>query len=194
MTPDEKIKRYTKALSLALRGLPADERSDIVAEIGAHLEHRLAEGKLEAAFDGLGSPAICARAFRDELTLQTAFNDGGPRRTFGALVTLATRRVIAALGLFIASLFLITAIGMAFSAVAELFTPNSVGLWTHNSTKDVAFGIQNVSPNDAYTEHLGIWYFPLASLLALVLYLFSHRISLLFLKLMIGRKLPITTR
>ena len=154
--------------------MPADERSDIVAEIGAHLEHRLAEDKLDTAFEGLGSPAVCARAFRDELTLQTAFNDGGPGRTFGALVALASRRVIAAIGLFIASLFLMIAIAMAVSAVAELFMPNSVGLWTHNNTQNLVFGIPSVTPNDVYTEHLGLWYFPIASLLALVLYLFSH--------------------
>lgn len=188
---DVKIERYTKALSAALRGLQADERSDIVAEIGAHLEHRLGEGKLDAAIEGLGTPAVCARAFRDELTLQTAFNDGGPGRTFGALVTLATRRVIAATGLFTASLFLLISIGMAFSGIAELFAPDVVGLWSHNSTKEIAFGIQNMSPNEAYSEHLGSWYFPFASLLAVGLYVFSHRIGLLSLKLMIGRKHPL---
>ncbi len=191
MTHNEKIERYTKALSVALRGLQADERSDIVAEIGAHLEYRMLEGKLDVAIEGLGAPAVCARAFRDELTLQTAFNDGGPGRTFGALVTLATRRVIAATGLFIASLFLLTSIGMAFSAVAELFAPEAVGLWTHNSTKNIAFGVQSGSPNESYSEHLGAWYFPFASLIAVGLYVFSHRIGLLFLKLMIGRKHPL---
>jgi len=182
MIQDDSIEHYTQALFAALRGLPADERSDIVKEIKAHLEHRKAEGKLDAAFDGLGSPVVCARAFRDELTLQSAFNDGGPQRTFGALVTLATRRVIAAIGLFIASLFL---------AVAKIISPNSVGLWTHNSTNQFAFGMFGGSPSDTYTEQLGLWYFPLASLLAVVLYLFSHRIGLLFLQLMIVRKRPV---
>lgn len=191
MTDDEKIERYTKALRFALRGLQADERSDIVAEIGAHLEHRMSEGMLDVAIEGLGSPAVCARAFRDELTLQTAFNDGGPGRTFGALVTLATRRLIAAIGLFIASLFLLTSIGMGFSAIAKLFAPDAVGLWTHNSSNHIAFGILSASPNEAFSEHLGLWYFPFASLLAVGLYLFSHRIGLWFLKLMIGRKHPL---
>lgn len=191
MIQDDSIEHYTQALFAALRGLPADERSDIVKEIKAHLEHRKAEGKLDAAFDGLGSPVVCARAFRDELTLQSAFNDGGPQRTFGALVTLATRRVIAAIGLFIASLFLMIAIGMAVSAVAKIISPNSVGLWTHNSTDQFAFGMFGGSPSDTYTEQLGLWYFPLASLLAVVLYLFSHRIGLLFLQLMIARKRPV---
>lgn len=191
MVNNDKIKHYTKALSAALRGLPADERSDIIAEIKAHLEHRLAEGKLDAAIDGLGSPAVCGRAFRDELTLQTAFHDGGPRQTFGTLMTLATRRGIAAIGLFIASLCLIMAIGMALSAIAEILFPNSVGLWTHNTTNHVSFGAFSNAPNVAYTEHLGLWYFPLASLLAVAFYLFGHRIGHVFLKLMIGRNRPL---
>lgn len=191
MTQDDKIKAYKKALSTALRGLPADERSDIVAEIGAHLEHRMSEGKLDGAIAGLGSPSACARAFRGELTLQTAFNDGGPGRTFSALVTLATRRVIAAIGVFIASLFLMASIGMAFSAVAEIFAPDAVGLWTRNNAEEVVFGFLRTVPDNSYSEHLGAWYFPFANLLAVGLYLLSHRIGLLFLKLMIGRKHPL---
>ncbi|MEP6343006.1 MAG: hypothetical protein ABJ275_06795 [Maricaulaceae bacterium] len=191
MTDAKKVETYTHALSKALRGLSNDELSDIVAEIRSHLEHRAAEGQLDAAIKGLGTPAICARAFRDELTLQDAFNAGSPGRTFSALITLATRRFIAAMGLFFASLFLMTSIGLAFSAVAKIFAPNAVGFWVDKGTKDFMFGVLPTAPKAGYAEVLGLWYVPMAGIVAIGLFLFGHQIGQLFLKLMMSRHRPL---
>lgn len=188
MTRSDAVELYLKQLSKALRGLPDDERDDILTEIGAHLEHREAEGKLDEAFLGLGTPAACARAFRDELLLQTAFDDGGPGRTFGALLALATRRFIAAFGLLFASMFLIMSIGMAVTAVMEILTPETVGLWINNSRQEFVFGTIKGAPGYGYSEVLGRWYFPVAIVLAVALYIVSQLTGRGFLKLMIGRQ------
>jgi len=191
MTDRDQIDRYIKALSKALRGIPTAEVEDIIAEIGAHLDHRAGEGKLETALAELGSPAVCARAFRDELLLQTAFNDGGPARTFGALLALGTRRLIAAVGLLFASFFLILSIAMAVSAIAEIFSPETVGLWVGSGGGSFVFGTVNNLPGETYTEVLGRWYFPAAGMLAVLLvllYLISHLTARGFLKLMVGRR------
>jgi len=190
MTHVEEIAHYKNALSKALRGLPDAERDDIVAEIGAHLDHRNTQGKLNEAIAELGSPASCARAFRDELTLQTAFNDGGPARTLGALAILATRHIIAMLGLFITGLFLIMSFAMALTGIAELFTPETVGLWVEQGGAGFSFGMVGEQSDEVYREYLGGWYFPVAVLLSVVLYLLSQWIGRAFLKLMMGRSLP----
>lgn len=188
MTSSDTIEHYLKQLSKALRGLPIAERDDILAEIGAHLEHRKGEGKLDAAIADLGTPAASARAFRDELMLQAAFDDGGPRQTFGALLSLATRRTIAALGLLFASMLLIMSIAMAVTAVVEMINPETVGLWVNNSGQDFVFGTIKNLPGETYSEVLGRWYFPVAIVLAVALYIVSQLTGRGFLKLMIGRQ------
>ena len=188
MARSDAVELYLKQLSKALRGLPGDERDDILTEIGAHLEHREEEGELEAALLGLGTPAACARAFRDELLLQTAFDDGGPGQTFGALLALATRRTIAAFGLLFAGMFLITSIAMAVSAVMEMINPETVGLWINNSGQGFVFGMIRNLPGETYSEVLGRWYFPIATVLAVALYIVSQLTGRGFLKLMIGRQ------
>ncbi|MEO9971041.1 MAG: DUF1700 domain-containing protein [Hyphomonadaceae bacterium] len=188
MTRSDTIELYLKQLSKALRGLPDDERDDILNEIGAHLEHREDEGQLETALQSLGTPAACARAFRDELMLQAAFDDGGPRQTFGALLSLATRRTVAAFGLLFAGMLLIMSIAMAVSAVVEMINPETVGLWVNNGGQDFVFGTIKNLPGETYSEVLGRWYFPVAIVLAVALYIVSQLTGRGFLKLMIGRQ------
>lgn len=188
MRRSDAVELYLKQLSKALRDLPDDECNDILTEIGSHLEHRDEEGKLDAAFLSLGTPVACARAFRDELLLQTAFDDGGPRQTFGVLLTLGTRRAIAAFGLLIASMFLVASIAMAVSAVMEMLNPDTVGLWINDVDQGFVFGLIKNPPGDTYSEVLGRWYFPVAIVLAVALYLASQMTGQGFLKLMISRQ------
>jgi hypothetical protein len=110
--------------------------------------------------------------------------------TFGTLAKLATRRVTALLGLILASFSTIIAIALAFSAVAELFDPQAVGLWVSpDNPLDFYFG--KAGPNTNSEEILGRWYVPVASICAIGFYLISQKIGLICLKLMLHRTRPL---
>jgi hypothetical protein len=190
MTSDERINQYTRDLSRSLKGLPKGEREDIVAEIAAHLEYRDGEGKLDIALADLGAAAHCAQSYRDALLVETAVMDQGPVITFGTLAKLATRRMTALLGLILASFSTIIAIALAFSAVAELFDPQTVGLWVSpDNPLDFYFG--KAGPNVNSEDVLGRWYVPVASICAIGFYLISQKIGLICLKLMLTRTRPL---
>lgn len=129
MASDKAIERYLSGLARALRVLREEDRSDILAEIRAHLEHRAQEGRADEAIKALGSPETCARGFLEEIKIQDAFADGGPTKTVGALLALASRRITAAAGLFVSLVFFLLAAGFVITAAVEVVAPEKAGLW-----------------------------------------------------------------
>ena len=85
-------------------------------------------------------------------------------------------------------MFLITSVAIATSAVMEMLTPDTVGLWINNAGQDFVFGLIKSPPGDTYSEVLGRWYFPVAIVLAVALYIVSQLTGRGFLKLMISRQ------
>lgn len=184
MNADARIDSYLQALSRALAGLAEPDRRDIVAEIRAHLDHRAAEGRLDEALKSLGPAQQCARGFLDELKLQDAFTDAGPVKTFAALLALASRRATASVGLFVSGVFFLCAAGFAISAVAEVVSPDSVGLWVDPARDIFAFGVVDMDGGDAPKELLGRWMLPVAAGLALVMLLVGQWLGRFFIRLM----------
>jgi len=188
MSNNDEIKSYIKALTARLKGLDADERADIAAEIAAHLEYRASEGRLDEAMAALGSPAKCAQGFLDELSIQTAFDQGGPTRTIGALFSLAAKRSLAAFGLFFSGVFLLASIGFLLTGVSELVMPDATGLWRNETGTAFSFGIIDPDMRDnGHSEILGLWYIPVAAALALLCFLLSQWIGRFFLKIMMSK-------
>jgi len=195
MSDATKIEDYLNALSRALRSLPERDRDDIVAEIRAHLEHRAGEGRLNEALNSLGSPESCARTFIDELKIQDAFADGGPTKTFGALLALASRRTTASVGLFVSSIFFIISIGFAFTAVAEIVTPDLAGFWVGPGPDHIMIGVFDPptappAPGapEPPREIMGRWLIPFAAGMAVLFFLVSQWLSRFFIHLMMRRK------
>jgi hypothetical protein len=187
MTSKNRIDTYIRELSRALSGLSENDRREIVDEIRAHLEHRSSEGNLDDAIKALGNPRDCARGFLEELKLQAAFADSGPVRTFGALLALASRRATASVGLFISGLFILFAIAFAFISVAEIVSPDSVGLWVDPAGDTFALGVVDVEEDSEAREVLGAWMIPFAAGMSVISLLIGQWLGRLFIGLMLKR-------
>jgi uncharacterized membrane protein len=185
----DKIKSYVDRLARALRSLPEADRADIVAEIRSHLDHRARENRLDETMRALGSPDQCARGFLDEMKIQDAFADGGPSKTVGALVALASRRVTAAAGLFLSGVFFLLAIGFAISAVAEVVIPAQAGLWVNEVTGFFIFGTYDGPLTAPTRELLGRWMIPVSAGLCVSTFVIGQWLARVFVRLM-ARKRP----
>lgn len=197
MSDATKIEDYLRALSRALRALPDRDRDDIAAEIRAHLEHRAGEGKLADAMKALGNPDACARSFIEEMKIQSAFADGGPARTVGALLALASRRATAAVGLFASAFFFLIAIGFALTAIAEVTMPDKAGLWIGPDAGSFVIGTVDAPPVPAAPgapepprEVLGRWLIPVALAFAVLFFIIGQWLARFFVRLMAKRKSP----
>lgn len=195
MSDATRIEDYLARLSRALRALPARDRDDIIAEIRAHLDHRASEGKLAEALKALGSPDECARSFIEEMKIQSAFADGGPAKTFGALLALASRRATATAGLFVSLFFFLLATGFAFTALAEIVTPELAGLWIGPETDTFIIGTFDPPPPpptpdapEPPREILGRWLIPFAVGLAVFFFVLGQFSSRFFIRLMMRRR------
>ncbi len=187
MSEQSRIETYVRALSRALAQLSERDRDDIVNEIQSHLEHRASQDRLDEAIEALGPPATCARSFLDELKIQTAFVDGGPVRTFGALLALASRRSLAAVGLFVAGVFFLLAAGFAITAITEIVAPNAAGLYIDPQRDIFAMGVV-VFDGQAPREVLGRWLFPIAAGLSVLSFVAGQWLGRVFIRLMMTRR------
>lgn len=188
MADEKSIESYLKSLARALRALPERDRDDIVAEIRAHLEHRAREGRLAEAVKALGAPEQCARGFLEEIKIQEAFADGGPTKTFGALVALASRRVTAAAGLFVSGVFFLLALGFAISAVAEVVIPAQAGLWVNEQAGMYIFGTYDGPLAPPTRELLGRWMLPVSAGLSVLTFVAGQWLARVFVRLMAARR------
>jgi hypothetical protein len=188
MSDAVRIEDYLKSLSRALRALADRDRDDIVAEIRAHLEHRASEGKLGQAMKALGAPEDCARSFIEELKIQSAFADGGPVKSIGALLALASQRTTAAAGLFISGIFFVMAAAFVFVTFYEMVSPESVGLWSDPATGSFFFGAMDEPIPPAARELLGRWMIPVSAALAVVSFVIGQKLARLFIRLMVRKK------
>ncbi len=184
MTSNEKIETYVRELSRALSSLEKNDRDDILLEIRSHLEHREDENRLDEALASLGPAGKCARGFFEEIRLQEAFTDGGPTKTIGALLALASRRITAAFGLLAAGIFYLMAAGFALTAVAEVVTPELAGLWVNADNGTYFFGIIDSENTADAVELLGGWTIPVAASLAVLALVCGQWLGRFFVHLM----------
>ena len=187
MNSVDKIEKYMRELSRALSALNESDRNDIVQEIRSHLEHRNNEDRLDEAIKALGSPGECAQGFYEEIRLQEAFTDGGPTKTIGALIALASRRVTAAAGLFAAGIFFLMAVGFAVTAVAEIVAPELAGLWINADQGIYFFGVIDQKSTAQATEVLGLWVIPVAASLAVISLIVGQWLGRFFIRLMMKK-------
>ncbi len=188
MTDEKAVETYLARLARTLRALPEADRNDIVAEIRAHLEHRAREGRLGEAIKSLGPPETCARGFLEEIKIQDAFADGGPAKTVGALVALASRRVTAAAGLFVSGVLFALALGFAISAVAEVVIPAQAGLWINEEAGVYIFGTYDGPLTPPTRELLGRWMLPVSAGLSVATFVIGQWLARVFVRLMASKR------
>jgi hypothetical protein len=194
-TGGEKVADYVKKLARALRSVPESDRADIVDEIRTHLLHRAREGRLEEAIRSLGPPETCARSFLDEMKIQDAFADGGPAKTVGALLALASRRATATAGLFVSLVFFLLAAGFVVTAGVEVVAPDKAGLWVNKEAGVFILGTYEAPPTPPGApappptrELLGRWLLPVAAGASVLCFVIGQWLARFFVRLMARRK------
>jgi hypothetical protein len=150
---DEFLKRFESALA----PLPAEERTDLVAEIGGHLRER-EKGGAGDPLAGFGGPEEYAKSFLSERELAGALEKGGSVRLLRALARAARggAEAVSVLALLLLHLF-----GLAFLAcgVAKVVAPSHTGLFV-----DADGSLRNLGFSGGYPgahEVLGWWSLPL---------------------------------
>lgn len=167
MSDQDRISDYLKRLERVLPKASGIDCNDIVNEISTHLEQRAEQGRLDEAMAALGTPQACARGYFEELKVQEAFTDGGIAKTMHALIVLAPRRIVAAIGLFVSVIFYMVSFGFALTAIVEVIAPSFAGFWMDKELGGFIFGISNAASSVGMTEILGRWMFPFAAGLAI---------------------------
>ena len=191
MNNKTKIDTYLNDFSRFLNGLPETERADIIDEIRAHLRRRADENRLEETIRALGSPEQCAQGFYDQRQIEVALRQGGMARTISTLLTFATKRLMAAIGLTMASVLFTFSVAFSGIAVTKIVVPQHVGLWITPDKEFYRFGFTSTPPVDGFTEILGLGMIPCAVFLAVATLAGAQIIARFFL---VRLKAPLETR
>jgi hypothetical protein len=132
---ERQVEEYLGKLRERLRGLPADDIGEIVAELRSHILDKAATGGeltaagVAAALTALGSPEKLAGEYATDSLLAQAEISRTPWRIFDALVRWAS---LSLAGFFVLVGFVVgNFLGAVFalSAVLKPFHPQTAGLW-----------------------------------------------------------------
>lgn len=124
------------------------------------------------------------------MRIQTAFADGGPAKTFGALFALASAHAIAAIGLFFSGTLYLLALAFVFVGFSEMVAPANVGVWSDPANGSFFFGTMDDPASPTARELLGPWLIPVAGALAVLLFVAAQRLTRWFLRLLVRTKRP----
>jgi len=165
MTDANVIKKYVKTLCDELMALPQQQRLSIADEIGAHLEARAVDGRLDEALSGLGSPKACATAYLKELSLMdrgdTVVQENVPHKR--SLLTQIWGRISTIIGFAVTGWLYFYMVIFVLCIVFELLKPSHSGMWLNAG--GFHWGLISEYKYDVATEVLGLWYLPLNILL-----------------------------
>jgi len=168
-TPDQKIETYLKRVRNGLRGLPAEEVSDILNELRTHIMERLelAPGPPESAVDtvlqSFGRAEKIAALYVSESLVLRAESSRTPGTVLRSLFYWSTLSIV---GFFV---FCICLIGYSFgicfflAAIMKPFHPQGVGLWYQGpDTGHFSLHVGGFAPHTGEErELLGWWLVPI---------------------------------
>ena len=168
-TPDQKIETYLKRVRNGLRGLPAEEVSDILNELRTHIMERLelAPGPPESAVDtvlqSFGRAEKIAALYVSESLVLRAESSRTPWTVLRSLFYWSTLSIV---GFFV---FCICLIGYSFgicfflAAIMKPFHPQGVGLWYQGpDTGHFSLHVGGFAPHTGEErELLGWWLVPI---------------------------------
>jgi uncharacterized membrane protein len=165
---DREVQLYLENLRSALKGLPADERDEIVQEISAHIRDRAESSDLSlpAVLSALGKPEEIAIQYREDAILDHARASISPVRLLYALWIFARRGVWGVFALFFAVFGYLASAGLIITALVKLVFPAHVGFWLGANRFLLGF---TSSPPPHATEKLGAWYTPVAGITGFLL-------------------------
>lgn len=181
---------WFKTFEAALKGLPAEDRREIIREVRDHLYERVREGKeVDDVLSAFGPAPEYAKGFLDEYALTRARESGKTLAMFSTVVHFARRSLAASVGLSLAFLFSLVIIGSLVCLTIKIARPDLVGLWVdlplsahhryeHSGPErlplrlgddHIQFGYANPAPQ--FPEVVGAWMYPSLLGLALLGYL-----------------------
>ncbi len=138
------VSHWLNALNAALGSLPADARTEIVAETRGHIQDRIAAGlSSENTLHGFGDPRAYARTFLDDYALTTALDSKRIWPMIKTLASFTSRSIVALFGLIATLTFGGIALGSVVSIVLKMIRPDKVGLWVGND--HVILGATNMA-------------------------------------------------
>jgi hypothetical protein len=167
---NEKIETYLSRLDVALTGLAADDKEDILREIRAHIADSVAgstdrTGAVERVLRMLGSPEELAQRYSTECLLSRASRSFSPwllLRTCWRWALTGAKGTVA----FLLALFGYTAaLGLTTSIFLKPFMPSKVGLWIGPHS----FNVGVPAHPEQMRELLGQWYVPVIAAVAFLI-------------------------
>lgn len=156
LTNTNRIETYLNELAAALGPLPAGDRHDIVMEARSHLAERSERWGEAEAIARMGSAQALARQYvaATSHSIDTASNRLGLLHLAGLLTACCLLWVLAA-----------TSAGLC---LAELASPDLVGLWRNAATGSLFVGATSAENAARLTDLAGQWFLPLTVLIAVL--------------------------
>lgn len=181
----KQVDAYLARLRQRLRGLTPTEADEIVAELRAHIEEKIAgmrtpSESVKSILAALGTPEALAREYMTSELLARAQVSRSPMRVLQGVFHLAS---LSFLGFVV---FFATVVGyylggvFLFAALAKLINPQTAGLWVVPNGSDIEYSLRLgfVGPPGAGREVLGWWIVPLGLLLGCALLVLTTRCAL----------------
>jgi hypothetical protein len=182
----QKIDAYLNRIRGRLRGLPAEERREILEELRSHLLEKavaggMTGGAVDAALESLGSPEELAREYVTDELLARAEVSRSPLRILDSLFRWASLSIAG----FLVLLGSVTGylLGVVFLLVAALkpFHPETAGVWaSRDASGDLSLSVHmgfGYAPLVG-REVLGWWIVPLGLLAGCLLLILTTRFGL----------------
>ncbi len=137
------VDQYLSRLRKALRGIPAEDRDDIVEEIRGHVLERIESGgdatprAVESVLRAVGDPGLLARQYETDGMLRHAVTSRSPWVLLRTTARWARRGAAGLLALLVAAAGYGSALVCYACAVARPMFPSQFGMWLtpeHNVT------------------------------------------------------------
>lgn len=160
-----KLEEYLNELRARLRGMPDEERSEIIAELRSHVLDSAGEGADEnavaAALARLGPPGELAAQYRTQSLLAKAGSSSSPWTLIRGLLLLATQNVVGFLALIGLLFGYLVTLSFFCAALVKPFAPDKTGLWwLHGEEISLRIGLSMGEPPRG-VEILGWWIIPI---------------------------------
>jgi uncharacterized membrane protein len=178
------LEQWLRRLRWSLSRLAAHDREEIVREARSHIEERVAAGHaLDTVLADFGPAERYAHQFVDEIEAYAAL---GSQRT-GDLARFITsrshRNVIAAATLLALLVFAVIAASVIFMLVLKILDPVHTGVWV--GANFTLIGV--IDDPSTGRDLLGLWMFPLAALLSLLVWVVGRRLLFIAVPLLMPR-------
>ncbi|WP_337881550.1 hypothetical protein [Rheinheimera sp.] len=172
MQTNTTVQQYLQQLELYLSRLSHQERNDVLREIESHLFDVLEtqpETDIHTVLQGFGSPRELAAHYVAHLTT------GAPLPTGFKAMTKVKRGVTYSLYFSMAVFGGVIAISLFITALAKLFWPEHVGVWSESAGEAVTLGIM-ADPKPAELEVLGFALVPVAAIASLAVFWLTRKV------------------